>query len=461
MVERAESGSALERLQRALASAGVEHADLYSRGLHRGFARFSLNALNQHADTIEEMVTARVAMPTVDGFRIASSSTDDVSHESLVTLIHRARDLAQRSPAVPGWPGFTRSDQPTPTPLRFAEATAQCTPADRAKVLAPALAFARESKLTAAGVLETTVYEVAVANTAGTARHARGSTSSFKMFALDSAGTSGFSQCTHRDFDKLDVLARARTACEKSLAGHDPVALPPGEYDVVLEPPAVCELLEWLSFIALGAREVSDGTSPLAGRAGQTITGSNITLVDDACESGELGFGIPFDRDGIVRERVVLIDHGVAREPVYDVLYGARLGHRSTGHAAPPGGLDDGPVAQSVRLEGGTDTLEALGAGVQRGLHISRFHYVNGFLDPRRAVMTGLTRDGTFLIENGVRTRGVRNMRFTDSAIEAFARADGITALREAVPTWWSEAGAFVAPAMRIRGFRFTGGGVA
>jgi predicted Zn-dependent protease len=146
---------------------------------------------------------------------------------------------------------------------------------------------------------------------------------------------------------------------------------------------------------------------------------------------------------------------------VYDRLFAARAGKRSTGHAAPPGGMIEAPLPQSIQMAGGGATLEELVAGVDRGLHITRFHYVNGFLDPRRTLMTGLTRDGTFLIEGGKRTRGVRNMRFTDSVFEAFARADGLTALREAVPTWWSDAGAFVAPAIRIRAFRFTGAGVA
>ncbi len=460
MADRTSSDDALARLRAALSASGVAHADLYARSTHRGFARYSLNTLNQHADTDEDMVCARVAVRTTDGYRIASAASDDLSHDALVALVAKAHALCERAPAVPGWPGFARSLEPAPDPPRFVPGTAQCTPGDRATMLTPALALARESGLTAAGVLETTTTGIAVANTAGTARHAETTTSSFKMFALDADGTSGFAQSAHRDVARLDVMDRAREACERSLAGRDPVALDAGAYDVVLEAPAVCELLEWLSFIAFGAREVADGTSAIAGKAGQSVTGGAVTLVDDASDPGELGFGIPFDREGVVRERVVLIDRGVAGEPVCDLLYGARAGRRSTGHAAPPGGFDDAPIAQAIRMDGGNDTVESLVAGVTRGLIISRFHYVNGFLDPRRALMTGLTRDGTFLVENGLRTRGVRNMRFTDSVLEAFGRIDGLSTLRRAVPTWWTEAGAFVAPAVRIRGLRFTGGGV-
>jgi predicted Zn-dependent protease len=145
---------------------------------------------------------------------------------------------------------------------------------------------------------------------------------------------------------------------------------------------------------------------------------------------------------------------------VYDRLYAARDGVASTGHAAPPSSWDDAPVAQSLVMLGGDDTLASLVARVDRGLWISRFHYVNGLIEPRRAVMTGLTRDGTFTIERGERGRGVRNMRFTDSVLEAFSRCEGLTRALSAVPTWWSDSGAFRAPAMLIRGLEFTGGGV-
>lgn len=447
----------LSRLRNALATAGVNEGELYVHRRRRGFARYALNTLGQHGDLFEEHATARVGIPVEGGYRLASVGTTDLSHEGLVRALRRAADIARHAEPVPGWPGFARPEGSLPVLPRFCAATAQCTAQDRAVLLAPAIDRARALGLTAAGVLNTTVYEIAVANTAGVARYADGTIASFKIFALDPDGISGFAQQTDRDVTRLAIPSLAEQACQKSLAGKNPVSLPPGEYDVILEPPAVTELLEWLSFIAFGAREVLDGTSPLAGRTGEAITGSQVTIVDDACDPD--GFGVPFDREGVVRQRVVLIDHGRAGEPVYDLLYAARAGRRSTGHAAPPGGFDDGPVPQAIQMEGGTDTLETLTRRVQRGLHVSRLHYVNGFLDPRRAVMTGLTRDGTFLIENGQRTRGVRNMRFTDSVLEAFRRIDGLSAWRAAVPTWWSEAGAFVAPAVLIRGLRFTAGG--
>src|SRR5262249_11643551 len=185
-----------------------------------------------------------------------------------------------------------------------------------------------------------------------------------------------------------------------------------------MEPEAVTELREWLANIAFGAPEVEQGTSPFAGRLGERITGERIDVTEDPLDSSELGFGAPFDREGTWRRRVPLIERGVARSVLYDRTYAARTpGAAPTGSPLPPargspGGI--GPVALSM-AGGDAADVDELVAGVTRGLYVCRLHYVNGLLEPRRAVMTGLTRDGCFLVENGKVTRAVGNMRFTDS----------------------------------------------
>ena len=241
---------------------------------------------------------------------------------------------------------------------------------------------------------------------------------------------------------------------------HDPVSLDAGSYDVVMEPEAVTELLEWLAAIAFAAPEVEQGTSPMAGRLGERITGESVDIVEDPlCDDPALGFGAPFDREGTWRSRIPLIERGVAKAVLYDRTYAARMGAASTGSAQLPSlGSAGGVGPTSLMLGAGTAAgVDDLVAGVQRGLYVCRLHYVNGLLDPRRAVMTGLTRDGVFLVEKGKITRPVGNLRFTDSLLEGLARCDGMTRERKAVPTWWSDAGAYVSPAVRIRGWRFNG----
>lgn len=436
---------------------GVAHAEVFLSAGDRGFARFSRGELDQHVELEERNALVRAAVKDGAAWRVASVTSTDTSAESIARAAIRAESIAKVTPVIEGWPGFADASEPAPRERATVDATMRSA-IDRAGAVGAVLARCRAAGLRAAGGFESSEFSSVLVNSYGLLRAARTPFASLRLFALDGDGISGFAQHTARDALAIDVEASAARAIEKCVAGRDPVILGPGEYDVVLEAPAVVELLEWLAFTTFGAREVGDGTSAFAGRLGHAVTGSRVTLVEDG--ASEHAFVAGFDREGTARERVVLIENGVATSALYDRLHGLREGRRSTGNAAPPSAWEDAPIAQALAMEGGEDTLEGLVAKVDRGLWVSRFHYVNGFIEPRRTVMTGLTRDGTFLIERGERGRGVRNMRFTDSVFEALMRCDGLTRALECVATSWNEGGAITAPALLIRGLRFTGGGV-
>lgn len=450
--------SALADLAReALATADAPHAELFLRDQRRAVARFSRNLLDQHGEHHEPTAIARVALPADGGWRLAEATTTILTRDALVRAVGLAREAAALAPVSPDFQGFAPPSEEVDGPPRTARATEDWSADARADQVAAILAHARAHRVTAAGLLETTATSVAYANTRGLLRRASATLATCKVFALDADGTSGFAQSTHRDVTHLDAAALAREAVGHCLAGRDPIVVEPGVWDVLLEPPAVVEILEWLGFMAFGARAVLEHTSPLAGRFGQCVTGASVTLVDDATDPADDAFGLPFDREGTLRRRVVLLEDGVARGCVSDRTEAHRLGAVSTGHAGNVGEAL-GPTVSSLAMAGGDGTRASLLARMDRGLHIHRFHYVNGFLDTRNALMTGMTRDGTFLVERGERVRGVKNLRFTDRMLEAFARIDGLTRDRAAVPTWWNDAGAFVAPAVLLRGLRFTGG---
>jgi predicted Zn-dependent protease len=231
----------------------------------------------------------------------------------------------------------------------------------------------------------------------------------------------------------------------------------PGEYDVVLEPHAVAELLEWLALTAFGARSLEDGSSALAGRTGERITG-DLTVYDDAL-GGEDGCPTaPFDAEGTPRRRVTFIDGGLAGEVVHDRGTAALMKAQSTGHAPPIGDelFDGGPIPQHLMLAAGDATVEDLIARVERGLLVSRFHYVNGLLDTRRALMTGMTRDGLWRIENGRVAGAAANQRWTESFLDAGRRVGGISRARQLVAGGLSECW-FVCPTILVRGWKFSG----
>jgi PmbA protein len=262
----------------------------------------------------------------------------------------------------------------------------------------------------------------------------------------------------HEADDPADL---ARAAAGRAIAGADPIDLPPGPYDVILEPKAIAEAIEWLSFASLSARPLEDGSSCLAARLGQSVTSPRISLYDDAADPDPAAPRAPFDAEGTPKRRVDFIAAGIARGVVNDRAGARRLAAPPTGHATPL--VDELPwdtaSPQHLHLAPGPDTFQDLLARVERGLLVTRFHYVNGLLDTRRALTTGMTRDGLLLVENGKITRGVRNLRWTEALLEALGREAGITRERRAVAAWFSPltGGALVMPTLLLRGFRFTG----
>jgi predicted Zn-dependent protease len=442
----------------ALAKAGVADVELCGRWARRGCARFSVGELAQHMETDEPSLIARVAR----GRRIAETQTSVLDLEAIVRTIRDADDRAPHVPETEGFPGFAGEGPPTPDLPRVAKSTQEATAETRAELLAPAMDRVADAGLLSAGMLETTTASACVATTAGCGRFHDSTVASFRIWALETpgaGGAAGFGHHVHKDVHALAIADRAERAVRFAKLGKDPAPIDAGSYDVVLEPAAVAELMEWLSMTTFGAAEVEQGTSAIAGRMNERISGVAIDIAEDPLDTSELGFGLPFDREGTPRERVALVDRGIARGVLHDRTSAVRAKARSTGSAAPAGVGTTGPAACAIHMNAGdAASTEELVRGMKHGLWICRLHYVNGLVDTRRTIMTGLTRDGCFLVEDGKIVRPVLNLRFTDSFLEALARCDGMTRERAAVLTWWSEAGSTVVPAIRLRGLRFNAG---
>jgi predicted Zn-dependent protease len=356
--------------------------------------------------------------------------------------------------------GFDDGTTPLPAhePSWDAE-TAAVDAAARARLIAPAFAACARQQLTAAGSCLAGETTLAVATRAGARRLHRSTRARFDLIASDSRG-SGRRSCDARSWSLVSAGhdALVDDAVARAARSRDPAPLAPGEYDVVLEPHATAELLEWLALTSFGARSVEDGSSPLAGRIGEPLTGAAVTVYDDGLAGEDGAPTAPFDAEGTPRRRVTLVDRGVARAVVHDRTSAALAHTRSTGHAPPIGDdlFDGGPVPQHLMLAAGDATLDELVARVDRGLYVSRFHYVNGLIDTRRALMTGMTRDGVWRIEGG-RIRGpVANQRWTMSFLDAGQRIDGVSRERALVAGGLSDCW-FVCPTLLVRGWKFSG----
>jgi PmbA protein len=439
----------LSLLSGALERSPADGAELIAYGTSTSLTRFANSTIHQNVHEENHSVIARVAV----GKRIGVSETNRLDAASLDSLIERATAMAKQGPEQEDFPGFRRSEEAPHVPA-YSEATAAVTPAERAEGVARAVEVARGRGLTASGAFRTTVSSIAVANSSGTRQHYDATDTLLSVFANDADGVSGSASAYAVSVEEIDPEGIAREAAEKCAAATNPIAIEPGPIDVILEPMATCEIMEWLSFTAFGARQVQEGQSFMAGRIGEKVMGDRVTIYDDG--SDPAGVPIPFDFEGVPKKRVVLIENGVARGPVYDTTTATKDGVASTGHAGMPT-FRGGPSPSNLFIAAGTDTRDDLLSRVERGLLVTRFHYINGLLDTRRALFTGMTRDGTFLVEKGKIARAVKNLRFTDSMVRAYSNVDGVTAERQTQGGNWGGIGSVTAPTVLIRDFKFTG----
>jgi predicted Zn-dependent protease len=438
----------------AARAAGADDVEVSHGGRDLGMTRFAGSRLTQAGSVVESTTRVRVAR----GGRLGSATTSGLDREALAEAARRAAASAEHSPVSASFPGFARPD-PTPPAgaTGVAGGTRDFTPRARAEVLAGVFGRAARAAMTCAGVFTTSLRRRAVVTAGGVAVEHALTEATLSVIALDGRA-SGHAVWSGSDVARLDAARLAEVAVAGAARARDPVDFEPGPVDVVLSPAAVAEVCEWLSMGSFSARHVLDGLSLLGGRRGAALCDPRVSLVDDAGYPHPDAIAWPFDTEGTPRRRVPLIDAGRGGEPVSDRLTAARLGGTSTGHAAPFGlELGDEPVPANLVFHPGDATVEELVGRVERGLYVTRFHYVNGLLDTRRAVMTGMTRDGTFLIQDGKLGRAVGNLRFNDSILEALGRIDGIGRELEAVPTHWLMVGNYLCPALLVRGFKFTG----
>lgn len=412
--------------------------------------RFTHGRFHQtfHAETVE--VWVKVAC---DG-HVGVTTTDSLSPDALRRAMHDATAMAEiggrrHLAAVPDAP----SRRSTPRLVTYRPATLQRPIADAIQTLAGLWRRAERAGGMLAGSFTAGEEELAVAGAEGVAQYQPFTDAGVKIVATHDEA-SGYAAAASRDLAQLDLAAVAERATQLAQASRRPRELLPGRYDALLEPEAVAELLEWMSFTAFGAKSLVERTSPLAGRLGDRLMHERVSISDDALHPQ--GLAMPFDYEGVPKQRVALIDRGIAAGAVFDTAYGKLYNRASTGHAMPYDETD-GPLPTHLTVAAGTVPRAAMERLLGDGLVVSRFHYVNGLLDTRRALMTGLTRDGTFLVRRGKIVGAVKNLRFTQSILEAFSRVAALSRERRLIADPGSGLGGCLAPAMLIRGFTFTG----
>jgi PmbA protein len=443
-VTRFGSERLLETAQAALGVGGADDVEALVMRHAGGLTRFASSRIHQSAWREDLSVRVRVV---VDGNRVGTATVHDADPAAVRAAARRAAEVARTMPPDPGYPGMP-GPAPYPRAGRWDGATAAADPATRAELVAGVVGRL-PAGVTAAGACETRQLEVAVANARGVRAAGATTAASFSILADAGSGT-GWAEGTEPALADLDVAALGERAARKATDSRDPRDLAPGTYPVVLEPNAASVLVQWLGWLGFGAKAYDEGRSFLVGRLGQRVCSPLVTVVDDATAAD--GIGVGFDCEGVPRRRVTLIDQGVAAGLVYDFRTATGHGVEPTGHGLPAPSAEGALPLHLAMLPGRTPQADLV-AGLERGLLVTRFHYTN-LVSLMDTTITGMTRDGTFWVEDGKVVGAVRNLRFTQSILEALSAVRAVG--RETELAADDGYGAARAPGLAIDRFAFS-----
>jgi PmbA protein len=439
-------GSSLANLEtiaeRILKLSEAEQTEVEIEAATDALTRFANNTIHQNVaeQTLEISVRA-----VIDG-RTARATTNKTDDESLRRVVATAAALARNEPKNPDLLPVL-GPQKYQRVARSIAVTAAVTPEHRAHAVARVCKMAEKNKQTAAGIFATGVSQSILANSRGLFARYDETTAEFSVTILEQ-DSSGWAKSNSPDIRNIDPDALAATASRKCSESRKPRGLDPGHHTVILEPPAVLDLVGFL-FYDFAGTAVLDKRSCLNDRMGKKIFGDKITLWDDVYHP--LQTGQPYDGEGLPRQKVLLVDRGVPKNLVYSRATAKKMKTKATGHGFNlPNEYGEAPM--NLVFEGGTTSVDEMVRSTERGILVTRLWYIRE-VDPYEKILTGMTRDGTFLIEKGRVAGGIRNFRFNQSIIGMLSNVE---ALGPAVRSAGEEAFEMVVPPMKIQNFHFT-----
>ena len=421
---------------------GIPETEVHVEEVIDALTRFANNAIHQHVAEHGVVVSIR----TVLNGRTARVTTNRLDEDAFRSALDDCLSLAASQPKDPlllPMPG----KQKYRNVQRFVPATTSVTAEERARAVKRACEVAERSGQVAAGIFSTGQSQTLLGNSRGLFASYRQTQTEFSVTMQHGSATS-WAKANSADARQFDPLALAITASEKAELAQNPIELAPGRYTVILEPAAVLDLVGFL-FYDFSATAVRDKRSCLSGRVGKPLFGRNITLSDDVYHPEQLG--LPFDGEGLPRQRVLLVDRGIPKNLVYSQR-SAKLAHKkNTGHSfALPNEFGEAPM--NLVLAGGNSSVPEMIASTDRGLLVTRLWYIRE-VDPYEKIMTGMTRDGLFLVEKGKVGSAVRNFRFNQSVLEMLRNVELLGSSHRATA---EESFEMVVPPMKIGNFQFS-----
>jgi PmbA protein len=433
-----------EDVVRLAGAAGATESEALVVSGESSLTRFANSEIHQNVSSTEVLINLRL----VRGRRVGVASTGRTDAEGVRALVERAAAIAANVEELEDWPGLPDAEGAEPLEIAWSDGTAAASPELRADGARAVIAAADAAGVTAFGSFSTEAEAIAVANSKGIRAAERRTTSQLLTVSMGPDDGTGYAEQCAIDATTIDAATIGRESAERARASANPVAIDPGDYPVVLHHYAVADLLDMLGYLGFSALAVQEDRS--FWEAGRRVGSPLVTITDDGREPAGLPMG--FDAEGVPKQRLSLLDAGVCRDLAYDQQTGARASRASTGHGLPAPN-PYGPFPTNMVMSAGDANMEELVGGLDRGLLVTRFHYTNP-VHSKKVIITGMTRDGTFLVEGGRIVGPVRNLRFTMSYLDALANVEAVSRDRRCIR---GLLGGSVVPSLRLSSFSFTG----
>ena len=433
-----------EGIVRQAEAAGAGEAEALVVAGDSALTRFANSEIHQNVASSEVFVNLRF----VQGRRVGVASSGRVDPDGIRGLVERAAAITACVEELDDWAGLPEAEAPEPLPAAWSDGTANASPELRAEGARAVIAAADEAGVTAYGSFSTEAEAVAVATSKGVRAAERRTSSQLLTVAMGPDNGTGYAEQVSVDATAIDALAIGREAAERARASVNPVDIAPGDYPVVLHHYAVVDLVDMLGYLGFSALAVQEDRS--FWEAGRRVASPLVTLTDDGRDPTGVPMG--FDAEGVPKQRLALLDAGICRDLAFDAQTAARAGRTSTGHGLPAPN-PYGPFPTNMVMSAGDASMEDLVGGLDRGLLVTRFHYTNP-VHGKKVIITGMTRDGTFLVEGGRIVGPVRNLRFTMSYLDALANVEAVSRERRCIRGFL---GGSVVPSLRLSSFSFTG----
>lgn len=431
-------------IERGLELSKAEETEVLLYANASALTRYSNSVI--HQNVAEDNVAASFRL--VNGGRTGCASTNKLDDDSLRDAIERASAFSAAQKPDPNYKGLPGPAAVAELQRRY-ESTALFGAEERAAGVRAVIEVARDAHMDAAGIFSVTTSTIGVGNSGGVMT-VGDITEALLTTVVTAPDSTGYAEALAADVTEVDPAKVAAVAVGKARDSAGPTQIDPGPWTVILEPPAVADMLAFMSYVGFGAKSVQEKRSFMCDRFGEKVVGENITIFDDGTDPRTLSLG--FDFEGVPKEKVMLIEDGVARGVVYDSYTAGLEGRKSTGHGLPAPNTH-GPLATNLFMTPGDASADEMVSSIDRGILVTRFHYTN-IENPMRATLTGMTRDGTLLIEGGKIVGGVKNMRFTQSILDALSSTEMISAETKLVDSFM---GSFLVPSIKVRDFNFTG----